>query len=227
MYLWPNHFGTTLHPFSTIMELTRLASFTWFPVEHRLAIKRLGYGTAPRFVHYAKRWNFTVNGKFTVKSFYRFISHGGILCETTNLILKGICLKKAYLFNWLVSNNRIFTMDILVDKRCNRLPASTYVYCHVAIESANHLLLLCSMVKCIWHFITQVFCVPAPTQSCKSCGLMAHPAFLLREIFGMLSLGAYHRIYGWNIMNVFFMTNSLHFLWLLPRAFKCFCHWLL
>lgn len=48
-----------------------------------------------------KRWKLKSSGKFSVKTFYKFLNDGSIRCQKTPIILKESCPKKINLFNWV------------------------------------------------------------------------------------------------------------------------------
>ena len=62
-----------------------------------------------------------------------------------NLLVERSCPRKITNFNQLVWNNKILTMDNLTEGGCNKLPITTCVICHEAIESIDHLILNCSL----------------------------------------------------------------------------------
>jgi len=66
-----------------------------------------------------KSWSLTANGRFSVKSLYNFLNEDGLRCQRTLVILKGHCLKKINLSNWLAWDNKILTLKNLPLRRCN------------------------------------------------------------------------------------------------------------
>lgn len=145
---------------------------------------------SPHGLGHSKRWNLTSNGRFTVKSFYGFISLGGILWETINISLKSICPKKVNLFNCLASNNHIPTLDILAQEGVTDflLPLLSSV-----IQPSN-LTIICSFIA-RWPSVFGLFLARLSDSlhhrlPCKSCGVSGVPIFpLLRGMPRRLLLG--------------------------------------
>ena len=88
-----------------------------------------------------KRWDLTVIGNFSIKSFYGFVNDKGVRCQVTLDILKGLCPLKTNLFNGLAWDNRILTHKNLARRRCSSLLTMPCVLCRSASKSAGHLLL--------------------------------------------------------------------------------------
>ena len=84
-----------------------------------------------------KWWSPTSCGKFSVKSFYSFLSGGGLQCQATHLFWKKFCPRKINLFNWLAWKTKILTLKILAKRWCNKLLSTTCIFCHSESESVN------------------------------------------------------------------------------------------
>lgn len=96
----------------------------------------------------SKRWCLTPNDNFSIKSFY-----GGLRCQINHLLWRSACPLKIDLLNWLAWRNKILALDNLARRRCNKLPTTTCVIYHSAIESIDHSFLQCPLAEHFWvHF---------------------------------------------------------------------------
>lgn len=75
-----------------------------------------------------KCWILSPNGCFTVKSFYNFVTVGGIHCHPNKAIWKGFCRRKVKAFTWLTWDNKILTLEDLAKRKWNKLPTTLVFY---------------------------------------------------------------------------------------------------
>ncbi|XP_039144849.1 uncharacterized protein LOC120282161 [Dioscorea cayenensis subsp. rotundata] len=73
-----------------------------------------------------RSWGLSSNGVFSVRSFYHFLNDGGLRCRWTPSILKGCCPRKINLFNWLVWDNKILTLQNLAIRRFTGRPSHPF-----------------------------------------------------------------------------------------------------
>lgn len=99
-----------------------------------------------------KWWCLTLNGRFSIKSFYRFLNNRGLRCQMARHFQKSICPKKIDLFNWLAWKNKILTLKNLAKRRYNTLPTTTCIMCHSAGESVVYLFLHYNFAEQIWGY---------------------------------------------------------------------------
>lgn len=156
MYIWPEEFLTTPNPNGTIRDFLALLHQHPFSEDRecRTLGERLQMSVDVRLDN--KRWKLTGKGAFSVKSFYNFLNDGGLRCLIARFFWRKPCPKKVNLLNWLVWKDRILTLDRLASRGCNRLPTSTCVLCHSAIESVDHLFLTCAYAKQVWEYFVRL-----------------------------------------------------------------------
>lgn len=91
-------------------------------------------------------WRWDYNGSFTVKSFYTFFNDGGIRSSLNKSLWKEDCPLKIKIFNWLVLDNKILTLDNLAKR---------------AIEFSLQLVCFAMRqwklwITCSWHTLLQL-----------------------------------------------------------------------
>lgn len=155
-FLWPEKFSRTPWQNGTVWEMSFLFDQAPFSTDEGflLAIERL-WETNGESVD-KKWWLLSGNSKFSVKSFYCFLVDGGCRWLLTKVVWSKPCPKKINIFNWLAWNNKILTLDNLVNRRCNRLPTATCVLCRSTIESVDHLFVLCPVASQVWAFFVRL-----------------------------------------------------------------------
>ncbi|XP_039120732.1 uncharacterized protein LOC120257303 [Dioscorea cayenensis subsp. rotundata] len=104
-----------------------------------------------------KSWKLTVDGFFTVKSFYRFLIDRGKRCKITPLILECFVPRKISVFCWLVWDKKILMLDKLFSRRCNFSSTATCLHCFSNIESVDHLFFTCPVAQEIWRRLAPLF----------------------------------------------------------------------
>lgn len=152
--LWPNLFNASDRPFSTVKKLLHLIQNSWFSSDHAsLATRISNLGLTDQGAGDIKRWSFTANRFFSIKLMYSFLIHKGVTCRTTWLIWNSPCLKKIILFNWLIWDNGILTLDNLTTKGCNKLSTATCVMCNTDIETVGSLSHYVDNLWESWHYL--------------------------------------------------------------------------
>lgn len=89
-------------------------------------------------------------------------------CNVANFLWKSNCPKKDNIFNWLVSKNKVLSLDNLELRRCNKLQIATCVMCHAEIESVDHLFLHWSFARDLWDYFCMLLFVPEPPNSMQN-----------------------------------------------------------
>lgn len=78
MLLWPEQFILSNRPFDTVQNLAHLLQSPWFVDGTHSTIGLLSSSVPNTHgLRDSKKWSLTANGRYTVKSFYGFLRHGG------------------------------------------------------------------------------------------------------------------------------------------------------
>ena len=96
--------------------------------------------------------------KFTVKSFYRFLCHRGVLSAFVKINWRLPIPEQVKIFNGLVYKNRIQTASNLC-RRNIQVPI-LYSFRNSEEETVNHLFRTCSHSMQIWQLITSLLGMP-------------------------------------------------------------------
>lgn len=99
MNLWPDIFRASHYPNGTIHELIPYLDEP--PFIGNMLINQIRASMHPHDSRAAdrKRWICCENGLFSVKSFYSFLTDGGLRCPVARFFWRGGCPKKINLFN--------------------------------------------------------------------------------------------------------------------------------
>jgi hypothetical protein len=95
-------------------------------------------------------WCYTKFGTYTTQSFYAVINYGGITPLYIPAIWYIVVPPKIHLFLWLLSHNKLATVDNL-----NRKGLSKPIQCKFCDEheSISHSFFECVVVKAVWYYV--------------------------------------------------------------------------
>ena len=95
-------------------------------------------------------WRWDAQGKFTVRSLYKFLNYRGITPRNAMRWWKIPIPLKIRIFMWLAHKNRILTTDNLLKRGWQG--QNKCQFCHQP-ESINHLFVTCTFARQIWFFM--------------------------------------------------------------------------
>ncbi|XP_039138867.1 uncharacterized protein LOC120276209 [Dioscorea cayenensis subsp. rotundata] len=153
-------------------------------------------------------WVLEKNGKFTVKSFYKFLIDSGLYSPLYSHFWKTRSPSKITLFCWLAGEDKILTLTNLFKRRCNFQNTSDIcVLCHNASEDLDHLFLNCTFSNRIWHFFFNSLTQSSLHNLSPRSGLPGyHPLIFNSDASGISSPERSYGISGLNGIPVFFST---------------------
>jgi hypothetical protein len=114
-------------------------------------------------------WKCNADGVFTVKSYYNFINDSGIRCAFTRIIWKAKIPEKVKIFIWLVTKNRILTIENL--KKRGWVGRDSCSLCNEAEETNFHILITCPFTQSLWQKILSKLNISEPPTSVEDSWL--------------------------------------------------------
>ncbi|XP_039134949.1 uncharacterized protein LOC120272251 [Dioscorea cayenensis subsp. rotundata] len=226
MHLWPVEYSECRHTNSTIYELRHLLEEQPFIDNEFVRMCSIGVQTADSHSRDIKSWRLTGNGIFSVKSFYNLLIDGGLRCPISRFFWRNWCPRKINLFNWLVWQNRILSLENLARRRCNRLPTATCVMCNGGIETVDHLFIHCSYANLVWDYFIRILRLPQLPLSIQDLwGRWRYGLHSERRAFGDLVAKAII----WNLWiarnDCIFNANILHAQCLIVKIDRMLVSW--
>lgn len=114
-------------------------------------------------------WRWNKSGVFSVKSFYSFLSNGGLICPYYKIICQNIAPLKVRLTLWLLLSDSLLTGKRL---RLRHVPVEQFcVFCGFVEEDSVHIFLKCPYINFFWGFFKSVFQFRYMPTDINDCGL--------------------------------------------------------
>ena len=165
------------------------------------------------------RWSLTLNGVFTVKSYYEDLLNGHTRYLRKYLWKLKIPLK-IKIFLWFLNRKELLTKDNLVKRRW--IGCMKCVFCD-ADESAEHLFIKCTFARDIWRLVHFTFNIYPPHSITNMFGSWLNG--IDKASKARIRIGVAAILWAiWNCRNdiVFNKTTSTHYLQVIHKA----CFWI-